>query len=196
MLKVHIVSVLSQVSSSWQISFKTVHLLSMQLQKNRGKKDGPYARPTASQPSAAAGTESYQIHGNFSRDPPLGVRGSTPKRLTRTTYYSQYNRNSFYSLLSLIKNRRAYGWSTHTYYRYHPHNNPFWKRGAAEGGYFFTTTSRTRWRPPAVSILALNSCCWENGPSVFCARIESHLVVLLLLEIGREIMADDGRTDF
>ena len=130
--------------------------------------------------------------------PPLGVRGSTPKRLTRTTYYSQYNRNSFYSLLSLIKNRRAYGWSTHTYYRYHPHNNPFWKRGLLcwRGGSFFTTTSRTRWRPPAVSILALNSCCWENGPSVFCARIESHLVVLLLLEIGREIMADDGRTDF
>ena len=72
----------------------------------------------------------------------------------------------------------------------------FEKGGLLRGGYFFTTTSRTRWRPPpAVSILALNSCCWENGPSVFCARIESHLV-LLLLEIGREIMADDGRTYF
>ena len=44
----------------------------------------PGQQPASHLP-AAAGTESFQIHGNFSRDPPLGVRGSTPKRLTRTT---------------------------------------------------------------------------------------------------------------
>ena len=46
----------------------------------------PGQEPASHLPAAAAaGTESFQIHGNFSRDPPLGVRGSTQKRLTRTT---------------------------------------------------------------------------------------------------------------